>query len=222
LRLSIRRLIVRNTSFEAVAAGLILADARLDLTLSQGLPRQSGGKLRLVATPDDEGLSVKTQVSGENVDIGAIMSALSPRPALSGTGAFTLNLEGRGAEVATLLRSLSGKASLLMKAGLLSLDSEGTPVASVAASEASAPVAARRFSEASFAGIAERGVLTLTEGRIGTGASQVLIDGRIDVGDRGLDLSLSGVDGAKPDSAWHLRAVGPWGAPALWREPTAQ
>jgi AsmA protein len=222
LRLSIRRLIAKGVSFNAVAAGLILADGRLDLTLSQGLARQSNGKLRLVATAEDEGLSLRTQATGENIDVGAIMSALSSRPALSGTGAFMLNLEGRGGEVATLVRSLSGKASLLMKAGFLSLDTEGTPVASLGADDGTAPMTARHFSEASFAGTAEHGVLTLTEGRIGSGASQILIDGNIDVGDRGLDLSLRGTEGAKPDSAWHLRAVGPWSAPNIWRQSATE
>jgi uncharacterized protein involved in outer membrane biogenesis len=221
LRLSIRKLVAKGTSFDAVAAGLILSDGRLDLTLSQGLPRQSAGKLRLVATLDEEGVALKTQASGENIDVGAVMSSLSPHAALSGSGAFALNLEARGGEVATLLRSLSGKASLMMKSGLLSLDSDGALVASLGAAEGSPSTSARHFSEASFAGTAEHGVLTLTEGHIGTGASQIAVDGHIDVGERDLDLALSGADSTKPDASWHLRAVGPWSAPTLWRQPAA-
>jgi AsmA protein len=113
-----------------------------------------------------------------------------------------------------------------MKKGVVSLPSVGaepvasivTGVPSIGAAPAPGP---RRFAEASFAGTVEHGVLTVTEGWIGEGTSQIAVDGKIDVADRNIDLSLSGSGEAHTDAPWHLRATGPWSGPSLWRPASA-
>ncbi|MFI4997500.1 MAG: AsmA family protein [Hyphomicrobiales bacterium] len=225
LRMSARRVTIAGMSIDAVAAGLILADRRLDLTLSQGSADESGVKLRVVATPDPQGVAVRVQASSDKIDIGSIVSGFSVRPALTGTGSFTLSLEGRGGDLGRLQRSLAGKASLQMKKGALTLALEGEPFTSVveggAPGEASAAVISRRFPEASFAGVAERGILALTEGRIGEGAAQILVGGKLDLAERSIDMSLGGAGEAPAETPWRLRATGPWYAPTLWRQPQA-
>jgi AsmA protein len=226
LRMSVRRVRIGGTRLDGIAAGLILADRRLDVTASQGLEGESGAKLRIVATPDVGGLAVKAQASSESVDVGSVLSSLSPHPALTGVGSFNLSLEGRGGNLDALERVLSGKASLQMKKGVVSLPSVGaepvasivTGVPSIGAAPAPGP---RRFAEASFSGTVEHGVLTVTEGWIGEGTSQIAVDGKIDVADRNIDLSLSGSGEAHTDAPWHLRATGPWSGPSLWRPASA-
>ena len=117
LRLSVRRVEIGATRLDAVAAGFILADRRLDLTLSEGLEGEAGAKLHLVATPDEEGVAVKAQASSESIDIGALLSSFSPHPLLTGMGGFSLSLEGHGGNLDTLAHALSGKASLQMQQG---------------------------------------------------------------------------------------------------------
>jgi hypothetical protein len=222
LRMSARRVLIAGKSVDAVAAGLILAGRRLDLTVSQGAADDTSTRLHLVATPDEEGVAVKAQASSENVDIGSVLSGFSTRPALTGSGSFSISLEGRGADLPRLERSLSGKASLQMNKGTLELAFEGEPTASIAetGSGTEGPRAglSRRFSEANFAGIAERGVLSLTEGRIGEGANRVLVDGKLDLAERHIDLSFGASGGTPADQPWRLRVTGPWSAPVLWRE----
>jgi AsmA protein len=224
LRMSARRVRVGGTRFDAIAVGLILADRRLDLTVSQGLEGEAGAKLHIVATPDAKGIAIKAQAASESIDVGSVLSSLSSRPVLTGTGSFNLALEGRGGNLDALQRTLSGKAALQMKKGVLSLPPPGAePAASVAAddpsAEATPPPAPRRFTEANFAGALERGVLTMTEGWIGEGTSQIDIDGTVDVADRSIDLMFSGPGEAHADARWRLRATGPWSAPTVWRPP---
>jgi len=220
LRMSARRVMINGTRLDNVAAGLILADNRFDLAVSQGVPGEAGGKLRIVATPDEDGVAVKAQVSADNVDIGSVMASLAAHPGLSGAGGFSVALDGRGEDLAALMRSLAGKASLQLKKGALSLGGEGEPVASIAGSaagEGPSATLSRRFTEASFVAIAERGVLTLTDGRVGEGATQVVVVGRLDLAERSVDLSLGGAGEAQGDAPWRLRLTGPWAAPALRR-----
>jgi AsmA protein len=226
LRMSVRHLRIGATRLDEIAAGLILADRRLDVTASQGLEGEAGAKLRIVATPDTGGMAVRAQASSESIDVGSVLSSFSLHPALTGTGSFNLSLEGRGGNLEALEHALSGKAVLQMKKGVVSLPGVGVePVASIATGNPDVEVppapAARRFTEASFAGVVERGVLTMTEGWIGEGTSQIAVDGKVDVAAHSLDLSLSGSGEAHSDAPWRLRATGPWSGPTLWRQTPA-
>ncbi|MFI5012398.1 MAG: AsmA family protein [Hyphomicrobiales bacterium] len=218
LRMSALRVTIGGARIEAVAAGLILTEGRLDLTVSQGAAGETGTKLRVVATPDEAGVAIKTQASSENLDVGSVLSGFTLRPGLSGTGRLSVTLEGHGRDFGALERSLAGKATLQMKKGTLSLGAEGEPVMSIIAGDMTgeAPtVASRPFSQASFAATAERGVLDLTEGRIGEGAAQILIGGKVDLAGRSVDLSLSGAGETQADPPWRLRVTGPWSGPVL-------
>jgi AsmA protein len=224
LRMSARRVRVGGTRLDEIAAGLILADRRLDLTVSQGVEGGASAKLHVVATPDASGISIRAQAASDSIDVGSVLSGFSPRPALTGMGSFNLSLESRGENLGALQRALSGKAILQMKKGTLSLPAGGAePTGSVVAENppvASLPApVARRFTEANLAGALERGVLIVTEGWIGEGTSQIAVDGKVDVADRSMDLSFSGPGEAHTDAPWRLRATGPWSAPTVWRQP---
>ncbi len=227
LRMSARRIELGGRSIDAVAAGLIVADRRLDLTLSQSSSDETGAKLHLVATPDEEGVTVKLQASSEMLDVGTFLSGFSIDSGLTGMGGFTLSLEGHGEDLARLERSLAGKASRQMKKGALSIGLGADPPSIVPAdgvpggpqpSAAAGPMS-RRFSEASFSAVAEHGVLALTQGRIGEGAGRIVVGGKLDLADRSVDLSLASAGEASAEPAWRLRVTGPWSAPKSWRAP---
>jgi AsmA protein len=223
LRMSARRVVIGGVRFDGVAAGLILADHRLDLSMSQGSPAEGSGKLRIIAMPDPQGLAVKLQASSDTIDIGSALAHLSSRPFLSGSGGFNMVLEGRGGDLEALTRSLSGKASLQMKKGALSIPDEGEPVMSIGEDQTRRDVPegaprttlSRRFSEANFVGVAEHGILSLSEGWIGEGATQIAIGGKLDLGERSLDVSLNGSGETAAEAPWRLRMTGPWSAPTV-------
>ena len=228
LRMSARRVIIGGVRFDGVAAGIILADHRFDLAISQGISAEGGGRLRIVAKQDPRGLAVRLQSNSDAIDVGAALGRVVSHPFLTGSGGFNLILEGSGGDLDTLTRSLSGKISLQLKKGELSVPEEGEPVASVgrdqALQEASegGPHGAlwRRFSEANFTGLAEHGVVNLSEGWIGEGASQLAVGGKLDLAERSLDVSLTG-GGQASDAPWRLRVAGPWSGPTVWRQPLA-
>lgn len=222
LRLSVRRVRIGATRLGEIAAGLILADRRLDMTLSEGLEGEAGAKLHIVATPDTGGVAVKAQASSESIDFGALLSSFSPHPLLTGMGSFNLSLEGQGDNLDTLAHALSGKANLQLRKGVVSLpEVSAEPLASVG-TENPLPVSptpgARRFSEANFTGTVEHGIWTANDGWIGEGPSQIVVDGTVDVADRDIDLSFGAAGEAHTDPPWRLHAAGPWSGPRVWRE----
>ncbi|MBV9751825.1 MAG: AsmA family protein [Hyphomicrobiales bacterium] len=225
LRMSVRRVRFGSARLDEIAAGLILAKGRLDVTLSQGLETETGAKVHIVATPDAGEVAVKAQASCESLDVGTLLSSFSAHPVLTGTGGFNLSLEGRGGTLDALAHALSGKANLQVKKGVVSLpDADAEPLASVVSEKplvASLAPALRRFSEANFAGAVENGIWKINEGWIGEGVSQIAVDGTVDVADRHLDLSFSGPGDAHADPPWRLRAAGPWSEPSVWRQPPA-
>jgi AsmA protein len=223
LRMSAHTVKLGSWTVDAVAAGLILAERRFDLTVSQSSAGQIGAKLHLVATPDEEGVAVKLQASSDKLDVGPFLSGFAVNPGLTGAGGFNLSLEGHGENLARLERSLAGKVRLQMQQGGFSLALDGKPAATPSeggsTGQAGGQAVSRRFSEASFAGVAEHGVLALTEGRIGEGASQILIGGKLDLADRRVDLSLNSAGEPPAETPWRLRVTGPWSAPSAWRTP---
>jgi hypothetical protein len=206
LRLSVRRLATKKTSISGVAIALILAERRLDLTVSHGTPGASGGRLRVIATPGDRGLVVKGQLATENSDIAAALSAVAIHAGLAGSGSIAANLDARGTDVEELARSAAGRMSLRMKEGSLSL---ALPTGGSVA---------RRFDEASFAGSVKNGILDLDEGRVGGGEGQIKVTGRLDIPHRSLDLSFEKPQGSADDPPWRLRASGSWSQPVVRRD----
>ena len=102
------------------------------MTVSQGLEGEAGAKLHIVATPDRAGVAVRAQASSESADFGALLSSFSPHPLLTGTGSFNLSLEGRGGNLDALAHTLSGKANLQLRKGVVSLpEVSAEPLASV-------------------------------------------------------------------------------------------
>ena len=224
LRMSARRVVTGGRSIDAVAAGLILAEKRLDLTLTQSSADDMGARVHLVANPDEEGVAVKLQASSDKLDVASLLRTFSVEPGLSGTGGFSVSLDGRGGDLARLEQSLSGKASLQMQRGELAIASAaGQPAMSAeGAVPGEAEPISRRFAEASFAGIAERGVLALTDGRIGEGASRIRVSGKLDLVQRSADLSLAPASEPPSDPPWRLHVTGPWSAPKVWRDQPAK
>ncbi len=223
LRLSVRRAKIGAVRLDEIAAGLILADQRLDMTVSQGLEGEAGAKLHIVAAPEPGGVAVRAQASSESVDFGPLLSGFSPH--LTGTGSISLSLEGRGGNLDALTHALSGKASLQIHKGVVSLpDARAEPLASAGNANPN-PVSPapqpHRFSEANFTGTVEHGIWTLSQGWIGEGPSQIAVDGSVDVADRDIDLSFSASGETHSDPPWRLRAAGPWAGPSVWRQAPA-
>ena len=188
LRLSVRRVRIGATRLAEIAAGLILADRRLDMTLSEGLEGEAGAKLHVVATPDTAGVAVKAQASSESIDLGGVLSRFSPHPPLTGMGSFSLSLEGHGGNLDTLAHALErqGQRAIAQRRRSLPEVSEELvpPFRTEAPLAVSPPLGARRFSEANFAGAVEHGIWTVNDGWIGEGPSQIVVDGTVDVADR--------------------------------------
>ncbi|MBW0005384.1 MAG: hypothetical protein JO216_18070 [Hyphomicrobiales bacterium] len=219
LRLSVRRMRLGATRLDEIAAGVILADRRLDMTLSQGLEGTAGAKLHIVAAPDPVGLTVKAQASSESFDFGTVLANFSPHPVLTGTASLNFTVEGRGGNLDALTHALSGKANLQLRKGIASLPDAGPDAAMGAENPlALSPLyGSRRFSDASFTGAVERGVWMVSDGWIGEGTSQIAVDGSVDVADQKIDVSLSGPGETHSDPPWRLRATGPWSKPTVSR-----
>jgi AsmA protein len=224
LRMSARSVRLAGRTIDGIAAGLILAVHRFDFTVSQSSTADAGGKLHLIATPDQEGVSVKVLASSDKIDIGSFLSGFAANPGLKGIGGFNIALDGHGDNLARVERSLAGKVRLQMQQGAFSLSLDGRSVPPLEGGnpgEFGGQALTRRFASASFAGVAERGVLVLTEGSIGEGASQIVVGGKVDLADRRLDLSLASAGDAPAEAPWRLRVTGPWADPSIWHAPAA-
>jgi AsmA protein len=121
MRLSLARVIVRKTDLRRVAAAATLRNGRF--TLSIGEAQFHGGTLRgraVFSQAEDGNADVKIEASIAEFDLAAGMPVLTGIQRIEGKGTLALALEGTGAHVQAITRSLSGSVTFSAKDGALS------------------------------------------------------------------------------------------------------
>jgi AsmA protein len=120
VRLSVGSLVVGPVAMENAALAMLSRGSRTDLTLA-GADYQGGtlkGRLGVAAQPQGA-VDIKLQASAEKIATGTGLAFLFDGKRLSGTGSALVQLEGSGDTMASLMRSLEGRASLGIRQGEL-------------------------------------------------------------------------------------------------------
>lgn len=212
------------------AASLSVKDGKLYGELAE-LELEQGGRGEGQFTVDMTGADPHYTLRAELSDIG-LATVVAPRlgPAvIDGAGDIRLDLSASGASEAEVLRSLSGKLSLVMdEGGRLGLDLEALPAAALATAPAegwgavgSGATTVSRLT-ATFA--ATNGMLAADTVEAALEDRIVTASGTVDLDNSALDLVLSvapALGAAKPIPAGKVlgafKVHGPWTAPAITR-----
>ena len=117
VRVSASGLRLGPLKFVDVAAGILIAEDRLELSL--GRAGFAGGTLRgrVSATLEGEGRDIKGQVALQRVDLDKLLSLTGSVRGITGTVAGQANFEATGDRQQDLGRSLKGRVSLVARDG---------------------------------------------------------------------------------------------------------
>ncbi|WP_084678866.1 AsmA family protein [Methylocystis sp. ATCC 49242] len=104
-------------TIDDAALDLTLRDGALDLALTQAQAYRGKIKARAAFRPADGGLSVHASAQTNGVDAGALLWDAFGKQAIGGALDSTVAIDAAGENMATLMRSLSGRATLGLSEG---------------------------------------------------------------------------------------------------------
>jgi AsmA protein len=193
LRLSAGRVAIGQTILTNVACSLITRQGKTDFTLG-GAEFHKGtlkGRLSLVGAP--RGFDLKAQASFDRVDTAAALAAATDGRRISGIGYGTLQVEASGANAHAVVRSLEGKATLVVRQG----DIVGINLPEVLRRMEKRPLSAALdvrggrtpFELASLSARISRGVVDVQDGSVGSPAARIGFAGQVGLAERVLALS---------------------------------
>lgn len=211
LRFSAARARFGRVVFEDAGCSIMLSNGRLDATLGQA--KAYGGQIkgRLSLTPADRGSELRANGVFTKVDSGAMMKEALRSIRISGEASGQFSLDGSGATVAEIIRSMDGAAQVTFRNGdILGLDLEQ---------------ALRRLEKRPLSIVTE-----VRSGRTGFESASVsarLNDGLVEINDAtvsglGVQLAVSGT-ASLADRSLQLRAIARQSSPgAAARENAPQ
>ncbi len=188
LRLSAARVTMGAATLTNVACALLSRNGRADLTIGSAEFHKGTLKGRLSVSPAPRGFDLKAQASFDRVDTAAALATLTDGRRVSGTGFGTLQVEASGASPLALVRSLEGRASLLVRQG----DIVGINLPEVLRRIEKRPLGAALdvrggrtpFDTASVSSRISRGVLELQDASVSSPAARVALSGQIGLAER--------------------------------------
>ncbi|MGE0857019.1 MAG: AsmA family protein, partial [Hyphomicrobiaceae bacterium] len=206
LRVSANSVKGANFSFGRSAASLNLKDGtvRADIAeLEFGRGGRCGGQLTIAGAGASPVIALRGKV--EAIDIGFLSSLLWDYPAVSGKGGLTLDVTARGVSLSEILRSLSGKTSVVVPSGgEIGIDVK-TLAATVRAQPQTGWGAAGARSRTSVEGLTaemslDRGRLVLDRVSARAGDSVLTAHGSVGVASRQAELAI-GIAHRAPSTA---------------------
>ena len=119
LRLSAAKVVIANAKLGRTAIGANLRNGNLVITVGEA--QAYGGVIKgsLTLANVDSGVDVKSQLQFSGVDLQPCLDQLFGLRRLEGTGNMTLAVDGSGASVLAVTRSMSGSATLTGEKGAL-------------------------------------------------------------------------------------------------------
>jgi AsmA protein len=193
LRVSAGRVAIGQAVLTNVACSLISRQGKTDFTLG-GAEFHKGslkGRISLAGAP--RGFDLKAQASFDRVDTAAALATATDGRRISGIGYGTLQVEASGANAHAVVRSLEGKATLVVRQG----DIVGINLPEVLRRMEKRPLSAALdvrggrtpFELASLSARISRGVMDVQDGSVGSPAARIGFAGQVGLAERVLALS---------------------------------
>ncbi len=224
LRVSAARLRLYDLEVENAALSLLTKPGLIDLALAEATSNSGLIKGRFALSEKDRVFSLHVSGSGNGIDVQPMVFG-GQRP-LSGSLNALVELDGSGASVDALARSLSGQAAFSANNGAIAGIDLVPTLAGADSRKPGDKIAVVKgttsFDHLAFDLTLAHGVATIDSGKI-TGANlQIGTMGTIDVGHRQLDISSlaqvteTAAKRTQTSPIW-FELKGPWSSPSLYR-----
>ena len=216
------------TAGQVAAGALRVSGAALHLTLAGGtadaqISRMGvyggGGSGRVLLSQGSGGARIVVSANLSGVQVKPLLQAVMQCDRVEGAGLVALNLAGAGGNQAQIMRSLSGRASVMVTNGALlgvNLGAVSTQIQSSLSGGATGAGARTAFSSAGADFSVAGGVASTQNLRVASSPVSLTGVGRIDIGGQSLDLAIKPAGSASfagrglDLSAVPFRMYGPW------------
>jgi AsmA protein len=201
VRLSLQRVRLPWATLSDVAVQVMAKEQRLDLSIANAGMYRGAMKGRMTLERTASGISLRTQMTAERIDLGVMSADVTDSRLLSGTGTAQYQIESSGRTALDLITNASGRLAFTARNG----DFAGTNLNDVMRRVDRQPLAVARdwrggrtsFDQASFTGILGGGSLTIGEGQVSGTSYRLALEGRISLLERlfrveGHALSVNG------------------------------
>lgn len=189
VRLSASTLRMGPVRLRDAAAGVLVNDQRLEVSLARATMAGGSVRGRATASLDGESRDIRGQIAMSNVDLDRLLGELGARRGFAGALSGQANFEIAGDRQPDLARQLRGRASFTVRDGELPGISLNE---SVRRSASAAPAEWRggrtRFGLAALSLEFRNGAVEIAEGSLDTAATQTAVRGRLSLTDGALDL----------------------------------
>lgn len=195
MRLSAAKAQLGRVSLADAGVMMTISEGRLELTVAGA--EMYGGKVkgRLMITPNERGLNLRSSGGFANVDAGAFLRDVARVPRLYGATSGEFSLDTTGATVAAMMQQLNGRARLSVRKGeIMGIDVEQA-VRRADKRPLSIPMGVRtgqtNFLTAEVAATVARGLMKLDEAHVSGSGVEMAIKGEVDIGRRLVRLDIA-------------------------------
>jgi len=222
IRLSATTANLGTLAFENVAAGVMMKNGRLEISIGRASLAKGTFKGRLVVTPSQrKGVDAKILGSFDQIDAGNFLSQMAGIYSITGLAQGQMNFDASGGSFAELAASMTGKLSVNLKQGEIS----GLDLAEVARRVQQRPLATALdwrggrtyFDQMNVSLAVTDGVGELAEGTLNAAGLHGSFTGQVDIAQR--QLNLRGVvtvpTTAVPAKGFPLEIIGGWESPLV-------
>lgn len=203
VRLSASSVRMGPLRFRDAAAGVLVSDQRIEVSLARATLANGSIRGRVTASLDGEGRDIRGQVALGSVDLERLLGDLGAPRGIVGTLTGQATFEVAGDRQPDLVRQLKGRATFTVRDGEIPGVSLGEmPRRGEGRSASDWEGGRTRFGSASLALEVGNGLVEIAEGSLETAATQTSLKGRVSLGDETIDLRATtrGVGGASQSS----------------------
>jgi hypothetical protein len=220
LRLSIEQARLAKARLTDVALQILASDGRLDVSLARANAYRGAikGRLAISAEGPAAPYDLRFNASAERIELASALADMGDMRRLSGTGFLQVTLDGSGANLPDIARSLKGRASMVVRQGEIT----GASLADLARRAERQPLAAMRegltgrsaFDSLNVGGPVQDGVIEIADGLIAGTGFRLALAGGVSLPERSLRLKAL-LTGQTPASRLPFEITGPWGQPRI-------
>jgi AsmA protein len=222
IRLSTTTANLGTLAFENVAAGVMMKNGRLEISIGRASLGKGIFKGRLVVTPSQsKGVEAKILGSFDQIDAGSFLSQMAGIYSITGLAQGQMTFDASGRSFAELAAGMTGKLSVNLKQGEIS----GLDLAEVARRVQQRPLATALdwrggrtyFDQLNVALAVTDGVGELAEGTLNAAGLQGSFTGQVDISQRQLNLRgvVTAPTTAVPAKGFPLEITGGWDSPLV-------
>jgi AsmA protein len=192
IRLSAERINLGIVRISNVALAIMAKDRTLDITLASARLFQGSAKGKVTVQPDRTGFAVTSHGNFETIEIGQASLALLDLKKMDGTVTGTYTLTASGSSLDQWMKTLSGQADGMIANGSLA----GVNISSILKRIETRPLSAIRdmrggktdFETMRLSANFAEGTATLTEAEMALQPNRMKLVGKVDLGERKLNL----------------------------------